>query len=473
VKISIGLRLAGMVAVVFVVATGAVCVLGLLAVRSALLGGANRELDEELVEVAREIDERTLTLEEFEAYLASIAVVSPFDAFFRVTRLDGGEVVASSAARSALLPRLNPPGGTVDRRTLRIEGDEHRHLLGARRFETRALGPVLVEVALRLRAEEETMRHLAKLAIVASPLLALTAGILGLLVARRALRPIDAIDRAARTIGAGPAGARLPRPGTGDELDRLTETLNAMLVRLEAASSRNLHFAGDVAHEVRTPLATVRLCLEGAIAGAGEASPLAPPLEAALAEVGHLEALIRGLLLICRADEGQLVLARSPVDLSAVARESAELFGPLAESRGMRVGTDAVAAARVEGDPALLRRLVANLVDNAVRYSEEGGEILVRVFRDGARVRLEVADRGPGIDPAAREKVFERFYRSQRARAVNPDGSGLGLALVLAVARAHGGGAAVAPRPGGGSIFSVELQATDGSQTPAPLSLAP
>ncbi|HET6202015.1 MAG TPA: ATP-binding protein [Planctomycetota bacterium] len=446
-----------MAALVFLTATAGLGALGLLAVQSALLEGADRDLDEELGEVAREIEERPLTLGELEAYLVSTAAASPHEPFFRVTRPDGTDVASSSAALSPLFPRLRPGDGTVERRTLRIPGDEHRHRLAVRRFETRAAGPVVVEVAVRLRHEEETMDLLTKHAAVAGPLVALFAALLGVFVAQRALRPIDAIDRAARTIGAGPGSVRLPRPGTGDELDRLAGTLNDMLGRLEAAAARNLRFAGDVAHEVRNPLATVRARLEGALAAVDGAPAIAPPLEAALAEVGRLEALLQSLLLICRADEGRVALAREPVDLAALAREAVEFFGPLAEEHGITLGLVANGTAHVEGDPALLRRLVANLVDNALRYSAEGGEIRVRVAREAGSVRLDVADRGPGIDPAAREKVFERFFRSERARALNPDGSGLGLALVRAVARAHGGEAAVAPNPGGGSVFSVDL----------------
>ncbi|HKB14546.1 MAG TPA: ATP-binding protein, partial [Planctomycetota bacterium] len=134
-----------------------------------------------------------------------------------------------------------------------------------------------------------------------------------------------------------------------------------------------------------------------------------------------------------------------------------EFFDPFAGAREIRLEVDASAGARVEGDPALLRRLVANLVDNAIRYSEAGGEILVRVEREGGWVRLRVADRGPGIDSEALGKVFDRFFRSDRARTLNPEGTGLGLAFVRAVARAHGGEAHVAARFGGGSVFTVEL----------------
>ena len=472
-RIPIGVRLAGMVAVVFLAATAGLGTLGLLVVEGALLDGADRVLDEEMIEVAHEIDERSRTPEALESYLVTTASVIPYEIFFRVTRPDGTDLASSSPSLSAVHPRLRPAEGTIERRTLRFEGDEPRQRLAARRFETQALGPVVVELSLGLAHEEETLLWLTKRALVAGPIVALVAAGLGLLVARRALRPIDSIDRAARTIGGGPVGARLPRPGTGDELDRLAGTLNDMLGRLEAASSRNLRFAGDVAHEVRTPLATVRSRLEGAMAAANGTPDVAAPLEAALGEVGRLEALIQSLLLICRADEARLALARKPVDLSAIALETVEFFDPFATARGITLGIDAAAAAQVEGDPALLRRLVANLVDNAIRYSESGGEILVRVERDGSGVRLRVADRGPGIALDESERVFDRFFRSERARALNPEGSGLGLAFVRAVARAHGGEARVAARFGGGSVFTVELPPAVEAQAAGPGPLSP
>lgn len=450
-----GVRLAVTNGVVLLAAITGFAALAFLAVDRALLQGADRVLSDELDEAARDLLARPWTAGELALHLRAEAQEERiYQISYRLRNPNGEPIVRAGPATWEAIPPA--PAASVEPlfRTLRLPGDEHRHRVASRRVEGTSLGPVDVEVALRLRPEDEAIERLLDRATLAGPLAVLVATAVGLFLAGRALRPVGVLDRAARAIGADSRGARLPRTGTGDELDRLAETLNGMLERLEAATARNIAFAGDVAHELRTPLATVRARLEEAL---GAAAPARRSIETALEEVGRVEALVANLLLLARADEGGASLRQGRTDLAALAREVGEFFGPLAQAADVRLSVEAPVAAPVAGDPALLRRAIANLVDNAIRHGGAGAEvrIAVRVGRDA--VAVEVADTGRGIDAALGGRVFERFFRVPHGAHRQADGSGLGLAIVRAIARGHGGEATYTPGRGGGSVFRIEI----------------
>lgn len=230
-----------------------------------------------------------------------------------------------------------------------------------------------------------------------------------------------------------------------------------MLDRLERTAQHNLAFAGDVAHEVRTPLAVVRARLEEAQSAAVREAVRTPLAQAAQA-LERLEGLVKSLLALSRADEGGAPSAPpATVDLGDIAAEVVAFFAPSAEARGMDLRLDAAGPVRVVGDRVALSRAVANLVDNALAYAPERTPVEVSVRIEDGEARLEVADRGPGVPEDLRPRVFERFARGAAAATLRPEGAGLGLPLVRAVARGAGGEAEEQPRPGGGSVFRMRL----------------
>jgi signal transduction histidine kinase len=444
-RASIGFRLALVNALVLAAAMGAVGVLLYAVVDGALLRGADGILRDELSEVVAVVESGPLDIAGLrEVLLEEIGSHASEALSFRATLPDGRTVAASHAAVWTALPPGTPPG------TFRILGDPVRYRLAGRGAASPSLGPLRIEIAMRLRSADAALSHLLEVCLVLLPAALLAALAAGTFLARRALRPLDLMETAARRIGTGPPGDRLPLAGTGDELDRLAGTLNDMLGRIEEASTRNLRFAADVAHEVRTPLATIRARLESLRGGEAR-------VEAAVREVERVESLVRSLLLICRADEREAGLDHAPLDLQAVAAEVAGFFAPVAAVRGIRFEVDVPPGLRAAGEPESLVRALANLVDNALHASDPGGEVSVRGAREGGRVRLEVLDRGCGVPEESRARIFERFFRAPGGKARNPGGSGLGLALVRAVARSHGGEASYEPRPGGGSVFRIEL----------------
>ena len=266
----------------------------------------------------------------------------------------------------------------------------------------------------------------------------------GFFVSRRILSRIDAMTGTAQTIMAGDLSGRLPVAGTGDELDRLADNVNAMLERIEALMRGLKEVSDNIAHDLKTPLTRLRNRCEQALRGAtGEASYRAA-LESTIAESDDLIRTFDALLMIARAESGQARENMTEFDASEIARDVGELYEPVADEKGIALKVDATAAALVRGNRELVSQALANLIDNAIKYAGPNGkvngvpaEIVVKAANDGERIMLSVADRGPGIADADRSRVVERFVRLEQSRS--EPGSGLGLSLASAVARLHGG----------------------------------
>jgi signal transduction histidine kinase len=270
--------------------------------------------------------------------------------------------------------------------------------------------------------------------VIGTPILLVLLGTAGWLVIGGALRPITELRRGAEEIS-GTARSRLPVPEARDEVHDLAVTLNDMLGRLERAETRQRALVSDTAHELRSPLASIRAQLEVAL-DHPDSQRWPETAAGVLADTLRLSRLADDLLVLARLDEhGARSAAREPVDLAALARAAGERH-PAAR---FPVTVDAAEAVTVPGDAKGLTRLLDNLVDNALRHAASG--VRVRVSRTGGWAELCVSDDGPGIPPADRERVFARFTRLDEGRSRDEGGAGLGLAIVRETARAHGGDA--------------------------------
>jgi two-component system, OmpR family, sensor kinase len=290
----------------------------------------------------------------------------------------------------------------------------------------------------------------------------------GMLVARRAMRPIAGLTRAAREVArTRDPDITLPAPRANDEVSDLAHTFEDMLRELsdardesEAALARQREFVADASHELRTPLTSILANLELLETElAGEQQEMAA---SALRSSRRMRRLVADLLLLARADAGREA-TMAPVDLAAIAREAAAEAGAL--STDHPISLDAPGPVTVTGVADDLHRLAANLVENALIHTPSGTPVTVSVRREGASAVLEVADRGPGVPPEMRERVFERFARAGGDHGAGRRGSGLGLAIVRAVTDAHGGTVQLADAEGGGARLVVTLPAT---AAPAP-----
>ncbi len=362
-----------------------------------------------------------------------------------------GRVVASSPGGAQLPPLYSlTPSGDV------IRIDQSPMTLTRELVHAPEAGEVQLLAASPLDPVRRSVDAVQEGLAVSFPLLVGAVGLLAWVLAGRALRPVEAIRAEVEAITGSTLDRRVPVPRSGDEVARLAQTMNAMLDRLEDASTRQQRFVADASHELRSPVAAIRTELEVAQRTAG---PDDWPAVAArlLGEEARLEAVITDLLLLASLDE--VVAGPEPVvvDLAELAHEEARGRAP---ADGVAVRVDAPAPVLVRGNRVQLRRALANLLDNAVRHARADVQLSVR-DRDG-HARVLVDDDGAGIPEADRERAFERFTRLDGHRARTDSGAlgagaGLGLSLVRSIADRHGGTARVETAPLGGARLVLDL----------------
>jgi two-component system OmpR family sensor kinase len=289
------------------------------------------------------------------------------------------------------------------------------------------------------------------------PIALVLAGGGGWMLARRALRPVDRMTESARRISAEHLTKRVDETGAGDELDRLAQTLNAMLSRLDAAFQEMRQFTADASHELQTPLTILKGEMEVALRSPRSPEEYQRILKSALEEIDRIARLVEGLLLLARADAGVLRMDRRTVDLAQLIEEVYGQTRILAEARSLKFRLGPVEPISMQGDYAHLRRLLLNLVDNAVKYTPPDGRVTVSLESSGGWASLRVEDTGMGIPREDQARIFQRFYRSAEARSRGEGGAGLGLCIARSIAEAHGGRIEVESATGRGSTFTVLL----------------
>ena len=322
---------------------------------------------------------------------------------------------------------------------------------------------VVVTVGSSLGDRDEALANLATLLAIGGPIALLLASLAGYGATAAALRPVEAMRRRAATISAGEPGERLPVPPASDELRRLGETLNETLGRLEAALERERRFVDDAAHELRTPLAAHKVELEVAQRYATGERELRAAVGSAVTEIDRLIQLAEDLLVVARAEEGELALAVDEVPVDDVLNVVAERFSARAASEARALEVDGDPAIAVTGDRLRIEQALTSMVDNALRHG--AGAVRLSARAAGERVELHVGDAGPGFPAGFIGRAFERFSRADEARSEG--GTGLGLAIVETIARAHGGAAHARNAAGGGADVWLELPAAR-SRAPAP-----
>ena len=297
------------------------------------------------------------------------------------------------------------------------------------------------------------------------PVVALT---LGARAYHRYALPLADIMDAADAVAAGDFDVRVEERGSRD-FRRLARSFNRMTTELARTDRQRRNLTADVAHELRTPLHIIQGNLEGILDNVFEPSP--EHIEATLQETQTLARLVDDLSTLSLAESGELPLHREPVDVADLLADVATSFGPQAESGGvdLAVETEPREPLTVDGDPGRLDQILSNLVSNAIRHTPEGGRVTLRAGRDGDRICITVADTGDGIAAEDLPFVFDRFWRSDRARtrSGNMPSSGLGLAIASQLVQAHGGEITVASETGAGTTFTIDLPATDAPCDPS------
>jgi heavy metal sensor kinase len=320
-----------------------------------------------------------------------------------------------------------------------------------------------VQVARSLAGFDHESEELLLTMLVTGPLTLLVAVGGGYFLARRALAPVEQLRRRTREITADRLDRRLPVANPGDELGRLAQTVNDMIGRLERSFAEVRRFTADASHELRTPLTAIRTEAEVAL-GRDDLPPgQRQLLGSVLEECARLTRLTDQLLALAREDAGVAPGAREPVDLAALVAGVAETMRPVAEVKGVRLRADLAGPVPVRGDPARLRQVCYNLADNAIKYTTAGGEVEFRVESRGGCGVVTVRDTGEGIPPEHLPRVFDRFYRVDRARSREQGGTGLGLSIARSIVTAHGGRIELTSTPGQGTTCTVTLPVTPGT----------
>jgi heavy metal sensor kinase len=273
----------------------------------------------------------------------------------------------------------------------------------------------------------------------------------------RALTPVRRIAGLARSISERDLHRRVEVDVPSDELGDLVTTFNSMLGRLEASFESLRRFSADASHELRAPLTVMRTRIETALRRSRTPEEYRDLVESLKGEVEHLSRLSDHLLILARADAGALDPAREPVDVPDLLEESAARWSNVASTAAVRLKVAAPPAGKMPADPQLLRRVIDNLIDNAIRHSPRGGEVTISGAASSDGWDIDVADEGPGVAIDLKPRLFERFARADGARTPGDGGAGLGLALGEAIARAHGGTLSLMPNGSRGARFRLHL----------------
>lgn len=331
----------------------------------------------------------------------------------------------------------------------------HGNVTSSRVVVERSVGSMHVEVGTPSPGFAAVLQRLepAALGLLLVALALSVAG--GLALTRRGLRPVRELAAAASEVSrSGDLTRRVPERGSGDELDELSRLFNRMLERNQALVAGMRGALDNVAHDLRTPLTRLRGTAELALRS-GDSAQAKEALAVCIEESERLQTMLRTLMDISEAETGLMKLERAPVSLNALVGSVAELYEAVAEQNGVSMSVATPENVQVDADANRLRQALANLVDNALKYTPSGGQVFIEVTHDARDGVVRVRDTGEGIPPDALPRIFERLYRAEPSRS--KPGLGLGLSLVQAIVAAHGGRVEVESTPGRGSTFTVRI----------------
>lgn len=383
---------------------------------------------------------------------------------------ENGELIYRSKFLEAH-PQMLLPAAQIKQARARNQKLDGRHFRFV--YETVTANGHMFTVEMGLPSDDavQTLHLFRAYLLMFAPALLLVAAGVGYWMGRRALSPVDALVRTAREVSGANLSSRLQKLETGDELQRLSDTLNEMLDRIEKAFRRVTQFTADASHELRTPVSLIRTEAELTLRRSRGEVEYKESLRHILLEAERTTVLIEQLLALARADSGRETLHMQPVDLHQTLREIVDSWQQVATIRNLQFSAKmAEDDALVMGDETMLRRLIDILLDNAFQYTPSPGSVSLRLEQSEDAIAIAVQDSGVGIAEEEQGKIFERFYRVDPARSRARGGSGLGLAIAHWIVTQHHGSIRVESQPGKGATFRVELPKI-ASPAKAPLSV--
>jgi heavy metal sensor kinase len=458
-RLSIGLRLTLWYFAIFLFAELIFGAGMWLILRQNLYDIADQALEGQAADLERFLEARqNLPTPQLKAELSEDYKIERSEDYLQIS--DAG---CDSIYRSRFLEEHPLPPLALDQRGRRRY--ENRKL-GQRRFRFMSLKMVagerayIVQIGHPMHEEIETLDDFRRYLLWFAPILLLGASAVGYWLSHRALAPVDALARTARTISGHNLSRRLEQLHTGDELQRLSDTLNEMLGRIESAFLRVTEFTADASHELRTPIALIHTEAELALRKSRDEAEYREALRHILVEADRTAKLLEELLALARADSGREALNIQSLDVLTPLRESASKWTQVASLRNLQFEQllDAPQLP-VMGDENALRRVIDILLDNAFKYTPAPGKVTLSAEQTQGSVVVSVEDTGIGIAPEDQARIFERFYRVDKARSRELGGVGLGLAIAQWIVQLHKGSITVNSEAGKGSIFRVEIPA--------------
>jgi heavy metal sensor kinase len=400
------------------------------------------------------------TVEHNAADSAQAAFVQEATRYLRIYDVASGRPLFQSDGFAPLGVHLSPEQVRANR--LRLQPFDVSTRYGRVRISNSAIGDrlgreYLVQVGVSLNTMDAALTRYRDLLLWLLPVALIVAAAASWWLAGFALRPLAALAGAAREIDVRTLERRLPTRGVHDELDDVATAFNDTLARLAHSVGEMRQFSAALAHELRTPLAALRGEIELALRGSGREPDVQAALASQIEELDRLARLIDQILTLARAESGQIKLTFAPVDVGALAASLVEQLEPVAQARAIDLRCERNGTVIVNGDAGWLQRLLLNLLDNAIKFTREGGHVVLRVSREAGRAQIDVRDTGIGMPPEVTPHVFERFFQADPARSSGNDGAGVGLSLVKWIVDRHEGTIAVHSRVGEGSTFTVRL----------------
>jgi len=375
----------------------------------------------------------------------------------RVAILSGGRILSStgpifSYELDAIRARTAPDGATLSLPELGKHGERAIRLSATSRGRT-----VLVLAIADLDPVAISLSEVRRLLWIAMPLLVALAALGGYWLASRGLAPVGTMAEQARQITGSNLDRRLEIGTATEELEKLAASFNELLARLDQSFESMRRFVADASHELRTPIAIIRGEADVALSHERPPEEYRVSLAIVLEEARRLSRLVDDLLNLARADAGHVKLRVEEFYFNDLVAECCRSVQPLAAARSVELECRAGGDVPFRGDQDLLRRLVVNLLDNAIRYTPAGGKVSAALEADGPQVRIAISDTGCGIAAESAPHVFDRFYRADRGRSREDGGFGLGLAIVKWIAESHRGAIDLATQPGAGTTFTITL----------------
>ena len=463
-RLSIGLRLTLWYLAIFLIAEVIFGVGMWLILRQNLFDIADGIIEGQASDLERFLQARKdLPTAQLQAEISEDYRIERSEDYLQISDAGGNSIYRSQFFEEHSLPPLTPDDLDRPLYQNRKLGHERFRLL-SKQIEVN--GRVfIVRIGHPMHEETETLDAFRGYLLWFAPLLLLAASAGGYWLSRRALAPVDALARTARTISGHNLSSRLEPLHTGDELQRLSDTLNEMLARIESAFLRITEFTADASHELRTPIALIHTEAELALRRSRDEAEYREALRHILLEADRTAKLIEELLSLARSDSGREALDLHPIDLLPTLRESASKWNQVASLHNLEFEQHLeVQRLPVMGDENALRRVIDILLDNALKYTPAPGKVTLSAEQQPSRVVVTVEDSGIGVAPEDQARIFERFYRIDKARSRELGGAGLGLAIAQWIVQLHKGSITVKSEMGKGSVFQVEIPAT----TPSP-----